>query len=154
MSTSEYKLFQPITVGDLILHHRVVVAPLTRFRNNSDHVPLPPAAEYYAQRASVRGTLIITEATFIAAKAGGYAHAPGIYTLEQVDAWRKVSRAIDINTNGLINLTHQLYRLLTAFTPRVHSYIFNSGLSVVGRGLRTWRKRIPPSHSYPHLPSS
>lgn len=73
------KLFEPIQVGDLSLLHRVVLAPLTRFRGTDAHVPGPTMPEYYAQRASVPGTLLVTEATFIAAKAGGYANVPGIY---------------------------------------------------------------------------
>jgi NADPH2 dehydrogenase len=37
------------------------------------------------------GTLIITEATFIAQKAGGYNNVPGIWSDEQIDSWKKVS---------------------------------------------------------------
>ena len=47
-------------------------------------------AEYYAQRASYPGTLLITEATFIAEEAGGNGNVPGIYTDEQVAGWKKV----------------------------------------------------------------
>jgi len=35
-----------------MLAHRVVMAPLTRFRVDDEHVPLPMATEYYSQRAS------------------------------------------------------------------------------------------------------
>jgi NADPH2 dehydrogenase len=85
------KLFQPIKVGELNLKHRVVLAPLTRFRANDAHVPSPLVAEYYAQRASVPGTLLITEATVISREAGGFANVPGIYTNDQIAAWKKVS---------------------------------------------------------------
>ncbi len=47
-------------------------------------------AEYYAQRGSYPGTLLITEATFIAEEAGGNGNVPGIYTDEQVAGWKKV----------------------------------------------------------------
>jgi hypothetical protein len=89
MSTS--KLFQPIKVGKLNLSSRVVLAPLTRFRSDEKHVSFPIVKEYYAQRASEPGTLLINEATFIAAKAGGYAGAPGIWSPEQIKAWKEVS---------------------------------------------------------------
>lgn len=70
------------------------MAPLTRFRADENHVPLPMVAEYYAQRASVPGTLLITEATLISHQAGGYAHVPGIYTKAQIESWKKVTEAV------------------------------------------------------------
>jgi NADPH2 dehydrogenase len=39
----------------------------------------------------VPGTLLITEATFIAPKAGGYDYVPGIYNDAQISAWKRVS---------------------------------------------------------------
>ena len=35
------KLFEPIRVGTANLSNRIVLAPLTRFRNEDDGVPLP-----------------------------------------------------------------------------------------------------------------
>ena len=66
------------------------MAPLTRFRADEAHVPTSIMAEQYAQRASTPGTLLITEGTFIAAKAGGFDNVPGIWSDEQVEAWKKV----------------------------------------------------------------
>ena len=70
------------------------MAPLTRFRADDFHVPLPFVAEYYAQRASVPGTLLITEATFIAPAAAGLGNVPGIWNADQVAAWKKVTDAV------------------------------------------------------------
>jgi NADPH2 dehydrogenase len=89
-STSTPTLFQPIQVGDIQLSHRVIMAPLTRFRADENHIPLPFMVEYYAQRSSVPGTLLITEATFIAPQAGGYANVPGIWSKQQIAEWKKV----------------------------------------------------------------
>ena len=86
-------LFQPIKVGDLALAHRVVLAPLTRRRNSDDHVPNDMLVEYYTQRASVPGTLMITEATAVAPQANGEPNVPGIWNQVQVEAWKKVSGA-------------------------------------------------------------
>lgn len=47
------KLFTPIKIGPYNLGHRIVLAPLTRFRANSKHVHGPLAVEYYSQRARV-----------------------------------------------------------------------------------------------------
>ncbi|KAF9042969.1 FMN-linked oxidoreductase [Panaeolus papilionaceus] len=87
-------LFQPIQVGNMTLGHRVAMAPLTRFRSDAGHVPHPHVIDYYTQRASVPGTLIITEATFIAPQAGGYGNVPGIWSKEQIEAWRKITDSV------------------------------------------------------------
>jgi len=88
------KLFQPIKIGDLMLSHRVVLAPLTRFRANKVHVHGDLAVKYYVQRASAPGTLLISESTVISAKAGGYYHVPGIWNEEQVVSWKRVTDAV------------------------------------------------------------
>ena len=83
-------LFDPLTLGALEIPNRVVMAPLTRLRAQADGTPSELNVEYYAQRASVPGTLLITEATFISPRAAGFRHVPGIWSAEQVDGWRKV----------------------------------------------------------------
>ncbi|GAB7363021.1 hypothetical protein MBLNU230_g3315t1 [Neophaeotheca triangularis] len=88
------RLFKPLQLGRLTLDHRMVMAPLTRFRANDDHVPGPYSAQYYAQRASVPGTLIVTEATFISPRAGGYKNVPGLWNEEQVAAWKEITDAV------------------------------------------------------------
>lgn len=91
MAATVPRLFQSIRVGDTTLGHRLVLAPLTRFRADKAHVPLDIVAQYYAQRGSEPGTLLISEATFIAQRAGGYNHVPGIWSDEQIASWKKVS---------------------------------------------------------------
>lgn len=93
MSTSN--LFTPLKLGNITLQNRVVMAPLTRFRADESHVPLLDLVpEYYAQRASSPGTLLISEATFIAPQAGGYPGAPGIWSQAQIEGWKKVTSAV------------------------------------------------------------
>jgi NADPH2 dehydrogenase len=94
MSTPTPKLFQPTKLGKLSLSHRVVLAPLTRMRADSRHVPSTLALDYYSQRASTPGTLLLTEATFISPQAGGYAHVPGAYTDDQLRVWKKITDAV------------------------------------------------------------
>ncbi|KAH6695932.1 hypothetical protein BKA61DRAFT_683310 [Leptodontidium sp. MPI-SDFR-AT-0119] len=43
-------LFKPLKLGKVELQNRIVLAPLTRFRADDAHVPLPFVPEYYAQR--------------------------------------------------------------------------------------------------------
>jgi len=84
-------LFQPKQVGDIRLHHRVVMSPLTRYRANIRHEHGDLGLEYYAQRASIPGTLIISEATLISAEAGGNDYTPGIWSDQQIVQWKRVS---------------------------------------------------------------
>lgn len=91
---SAERLFQPLQLGHCELKHRMVMAPLTRFRGTMDHTPGQHAKEYYEQRASVPGTLIITEATFISPQAGGYNHVPGIWNDKQIQAWKEIVDAV------------------------------------------------------------
>ena len=87
-------LFHPLQVGRMQMPHRIAMAPMTRFRADDAHTPLPIVKDYYAQRAAVPGTLIITEATVISPRAGGYPNVPGIYSAEQISAWRQVTDAV------------------------------------------------------------
>jgi NADPH2 dehydrogenase len=85
------KLFSPTRLGNLVLQHRIVLAPLTRFRALEGHVPdVRLTKEYYSQRARCPGTLLIAEATLIAEKAGGGYNGPGIWNDEQIIAWKQV----------------------------------------------------------------
>ncbi|KAF9015784.1 FMN-linked oxidoreductase [Hymenopellis radicata] len=96
MSSTTSQLFQPIRVGDIQLRHRIVLPGLTRLKSGEkSHVPnVKLMKEYYSQRASQYGTLLISEATLIARKAGLSPHAPGFYTQEQLDAWKEITDAV------------------------------------------------------------
>jgi N-ethylmaleimide reductase len=85
-------VLQPVTVGDFHLKNHVVMASLTRSRSSDEGVPPPFAADYYAQRAGAG--LIVTEATNISPQARGYALTPGIWSAEQVAAWRRIVDAV------------------------------------------------------------
>lgn len=88
------KLFQPLQVGRCSLDHRIIMAPLTRFRADDDHVPLPNVIEYYTQRASTPGSLLITEATHISPRHCGGPHTAGLWSPEQVAGWKKVTESV------------------------------------------------------------
>ncbi|TVV70783.1 alkene reductase [Sphingomonas solaris] len=85
-------LFDPIDLGSIAAPNRILMAPLTRGRATRDHVPVPLMATYYAQRASAG--LILTEATGISQEGLGWPDAPGIWTAEQVEAWKPVTDAV------------------------------------------------------------
>ncbi|KAA1472759.1 FMN-linked oxidoreductase [Dentipellis sp. KUC8613] len=113
---SEPMLFQPITLGHITLSHRIALAPMMRCRANANHVPLAITIEYFAQRASTPGTLLITDACIIHPKVGGYAHAPGIYTDEQITAWKRVVDAVHARGSYIVL---QLWALGRAASPQV-----------------------------------
>ncbi|OJJ74972.1 hypothetical protein ASPBRDRAFT_40213 [Aspergillus brasiliensis CBS 101740] len=94
MSLADSRLFYPLKVGNVDLQHRVVLAPLTRFRADDDHVPMPITVDYYAQRACVPGTLLITEATYVSKRGGGMPNVPGIWNKKQIAAWRNITDAV------------------------------------------------------------
>ncbi len=85
-------LFSPVTVGDLELANRMVMAPMTRNRANAENAPHSLTATYYQQRASAG--LIITEASQVSAEGVGYPATPGIYNEAQVAGWRQVTDAV------------------------------------------------------------
>ncbi|EJD54454.1 FMN-linked oxidoreductase [Auricularia subglabra TFB-10046 SS5] len=77
------------------------MAPMTRMRNTEDYVPTDLMVEYYRQRSSVPGTLIITEGCVIDLAAGGYPNVPGLWRHEQVAAWKKVVDAVHANESHI-----------------------------------------------------
>lgn len=86
-------LFDPLKIGDVTAKNRLVMAPLTRMRSRQPgNIPYELNAEYYAQRASAG--LIISEASQISQQGQGYPATPGIHSAEQVDGWRKVTKAV------------------------------------------------------------
>ncbi|MDP4511877.1 alkene reductase [Nonomuraea turcica] len=82
------QLHQPVTVGQLTLPNRLVMAPMTRSRARGGLVH-DLTAEYYGQRASAG--LIITEGTQPCVLGQGYIDTPGLHAPEQAAAWRRVT---------------------------------------------------------------
>ncbi|KAG4441947.1 hypothetical protein IFR05_002566 [Cadophora sp. M221] len=113
------KLFTPLKIGRYEIKHRVVMAPLTRFRADEEHVPLPMVSDYYAQRASVPGTLLVSEGTFIAPEAGGFDCVPGIYNEAQIKSWKRVTDAVHARAEGGSLIFCQLWAIGRAAHPAV-----------------------------------
>ena len=99
-------LFDPIAIGDLELPNRILMAPLTRNRSSGPgRVPNLMMRDYYVQRASAG--LIISEATSVAQTGVGYPSTPGVWSREQIDGWRRITR--DVHAAGgriLLQLWH------------------------------------------------
>lgn len=98
-------LFDPVQLGELSLSNRVVMAPLTRCRASEGRVPNDLMLEYYVQRANAG--LILTEATAITPMGVGYPDTPGIWSDEQITAWRKITDAVhNAGSNMVVQLWH------------------------------------------------
>ncbi|CAO2145191.1 unnamed protein product [Urochloa humidicola] len=88
-------LLTPYKMGKFDLAHRVVLAPLTRCRSY-ESLAQPHNTLYYEQRAAP-GVLLIAEASAVSEMATGYPHAPGLWSQEQVEAWKPVVDAVHAN---------------------------------------------------------
>lgn len=85
-------LFSPLTLGELELPNRLVMAPLTRTRAGEHGVPGPMVAEHYRQRASLG--LIVSEGTYPTPAGQAFMGQPGLVTEEQIAGWKAVTDAV------------------------------------------------------------
>lgn len=115
------KLLEKISLGKNTLKNSMAMAPMTRSRASFQGVVGDSTVLYYKQRSSAG--LIVSEAINISKQGTGSPLTPGIYTQEQIDAWKKVTNAVHDN-GGLIYA--QLWH-----TGRVgHSLVKNGELPV------------------------
>jgi 2,4-dienoyl-CoA reductase-like NADH-dependent reductase (Old Yellow Enzyme family) len=87
------QLFEPLTLGDITIPNRILMAPLTRCRaTGGGRVPNALMRDYYVQRASAG--LILSEATSVTPDGVGYPDTPGIWSDQQVEGWKAVTSAV------------------------------------------------------------
>lgn len=135
---AESRLFKPIVVGNFTLKHRIVLAPLTRLRANAQHVHGDIAVEYYKQRASVPGTLLISEAITVAPEAGGKPHVPGIWSEAQISAWKKAN-------NSIRPFPSLVAQIILSFTLQITDAVHEQG-SFIFAQLRAYGRSADPKH--------
>ncbi|RVX15977.1 hypothetical protein VitviT2T_026905 [Vitis vinifera] len=85
-------LLTPYQMGKFHLSHRMVLAPMSRWRSYN-FTAQPHAVLYYSQRTT-RGGFLIGEASGISDTAQGYPNTPGIWRKEHVEAWKPVVDAV------------------------------------------------------------
>jgi N-ethylmaleimide reductase len=86
-------LFSEINLGPYTLKNRIVLPPLTRSRSTQPgNIANDLMANYYAQRAGAG--FMVTEGTQIEPRGQGYAWTPGIYSQDQIEGWKKVTKAV------------------------------------------------------------
>ncbi|KAJ1305215.1 hypothetical protein OPQ81_000244 [Rhizoctonia solani] len=125
LRTGGPKLFSPFNIGDMQLSHRVIMAPLTRYRADNNHVHHDIAAEALSSHP----------------KRGGFDNIPGIWNDKQIAAWKKVTDAVHDKGSYIFM---QLWALGRAAEPEVlkrdgHPYVSSSASVLERKG-------------YPNLP--
>jgi N-ethylmaleimide reductase len=124
--------FEPLQVGALNLPNRFVMAPLTRMRAAPGGMPTPLMAEYYGQRSSAG--LIITEGTAVSPQAHGYPASPGIYTREQIAAWRTITdRVHGMKGRILMQIQHNGRNSLPAYNADGSLPVAPSAIPYIGK---------------------
>jgi N-ethylmaleimide reductase len=93
------KLFDKVSLGDLTPKNSMVMSAMTRSRADLNGVVSDLTVEYYSQRTSAG--LIFTEAINISEDALGSPFTPGLFTQQQIEAWKKVTAAVHAK-GGLI----------------------------------------------------
>ncbi|EGX88977.1 NADH:flavin oxidoreductase/NADH oxidase family protein [Cordyceps militaris CM01] len=129
------RIWESLQVGNLTLAHRVVMAPLTRYRNDDEHAPLDIMTQYYSDRACVPGSLVITEATGVSAAAEARPWLPGITTAAQIAGWARIYAAVHARGSFVFQ---QLWDLGRGADPayvqgRGHAYASSGDVQLAGR---------------------
>jgi N-ethylmaleimide reductase len=87
-------ILSPYGKRGLHLKNHLVMAPMTRSRA-IDNIPNDLMAEYYGQRSGAG--LIVTEGTAPMPEGLGYPRIPGIFSLTQVEGWKKTTHSVHAN---------------------------------------------------------
>ena len=134
---TETPLLQPYISKNLELKNRVIMAPMTRSRANTEgNVPTDELhGIYYEQRASAG--LIITEGAQVSKEAVGYIHTPGIYSKAQIEGWKKVTKRVH-DKGGKIFI--QLWHVGRISHPDFH----NGALPLAPSAINPNRKPFTP----------
>ena len=90
----------PVTLGQLSLRNRIVMAPMTRSRSTVDGI-LPGSAPLYYEQRSGAG-LIVTEGVTISPTAVGNPSLPGIWHDEHVPMWRAVTDRVHAAGSSIV----------------------------------------------------
>ncbi len=129
-------LLSPFDLAGLPLKNRVVMAALTRGRAGKERIPNALMAEYYAQRASVG--LIVSEATPISKQANGWLNNPGIYSEEQMQAWKQVVDAVHAQgTPFFLQLWHPGRASHSSFQEQGQLPVSASAIRLTGSDIHT-----------------
>ncbi|WP_144673003.1 alkene reductase [Arthrobacter sp. U41] len=133
-------LFSPMTLGELELPNRLVMAPLTRVRSGKDGVPGPLLVEHYRQRASLG--LIVSEGTYPSRAGQGFPGQPGLVTEEQLRGWSDVTAAVHAEGGRIFAQVMHAGRVTHEDTNGGHEVVAPSAIAIDGE-TRTYEGKKP-----------
>ncbi|MFD1953712.1 alkene reductase [Paenibacillus thailandensis] len=128
------ELLQPVRIEGWHLRTKIVMAPMTRgFADDAEGTVGEDVVAYYRQRAENGIGLIITEGITPSPRGKGTFGVPGLYTKDQVNAWRKVTDAVHLPGGTIVaqlwhvgRLTHP--DLIGGIAPQAPSALRAEGL--------------------------
>jgi len=125
-------LFRPLRLGAISVPTRIIMAPLTRMRANSEGVLGVLNAEYYSQRASA--ALIITEATAISVQGRGIPQMPEVHTNAQIEGWRRVVDSVHAKGGRIVlQIVHNGRASHVAYMPDGSLPVGPSAIAIAGK---------------------
>jgi N-ethylmaleimide reductase len=139
-------LFSPMSLGELELPNRLVMAPLTRVRSGKEGVPGPLVVEHYRQRASLG--LIVSEGTYPSHAGRGFPGQPGLVTEEQLAGWANVTAAVHAEGGRIFAQVMHAGRVTHEDTNGGHQVVAPSAIAIEGE-TRTYegKKSFPVPHA-------
>ncbi|NOJ61194.1 alkene reductase [Arthrobacter sp. 260] len=139
-------LFSPMTLGELELPNRLVMAPLTRVRSGKDGIPGPLVVEYYRQRASLG--LIVSEGTYPSHAGQGFPGQPGLVTEEQLKGWAKVTSAVHAEGGRIFAQVMHAGRVTHEDTTGGYEVVAPSAIAIDGAThTHEGKKPLPVPHA-------
>lgn len=138
-------LFSTVTLGDLALRNRLVMAPLTRVRSGPEGIPGPLVSEHYRQRASLG--LIVSEGTYPSHAGQGFPGQPGLVTDEQLAGWKAVTDAVHAEGGLIVAQVMHAGRVTHEATTGGHEVVGPSAIAIEGE-TRTYDGKKP--YPIPH----
>lgn len=133
-------LFSPMTLGELELPNRLVMAPLTRVRSGKEGIPGPLVVEHYRQRASLG--LIVSEGTYPSRAGRGFPGQPGLVTEEQLKGWANVTSAVHAEGGRIFAQVMHAGRVTHEDTNGGHEVVAPSAIAIDGQ-TRTYEGKKP-----------
>jgi len=139
-------LFSPMTLGELELPNRLVMAPLTRVRSGKEGIPGPLVVEYYRQRASLG--LIVSEGTYPSHAGRGFPGQPGLVTDEQLAGWANVTAAVHAEGGRIFAQVMHAGRVTHEDTTGGYEVVAPSAIAIDGE-TRTYegKQAFPVPHA-------
>lgn len=135
-------ILSEFVLGGQTLRNRVVLAPMTRARTDDSRIPNSHMGDYYEQRASAG--LLISEATAVSEQGYGYRFSPGIYSAEQVAAWRIIVDRVHAKGGVMyLQLWHVGRQSHSSFHKTPDQIVSASAIAAPGEVITAEGKREP-----------